>query len=177
MTAPNSVTQSQTAAAMLRAGDETDMLCYVLNQLTQTENRWPLPDGSCVIRHPETGCYEFVSPDGSSELQHASRPAFLPYASTGHLVWRILKRAEAEVSPGADDSDDPPLSEVEALSICPQLMAYVTDVLDKFELGDYVQEWLDQEAAYMTEDIRPQITRDQWQAIVAATKERISEAP
>ena len=63
------------------------------------------------------------------------------------------------------------------MSICPQLMAYVTDVLDKFELGDYVQEWLDQEAAYMTEDIRPQITRDQWQAIVAATKERISEAP
>ena len=148
------------------------MLIYLLNQQTPTPNHWALPDGSSVILYPNTGCYEFVPPTGPAELQHANTPAFLPYASTGHLVWRILKLAEAEAIPGTDDSNDPPLSEAEALSICPELMAYVTDALDKFELGDYIREWLDQEAAYIAEDIRIELTRDQWQAIVAAIRER-----
>lgn len=164
--------QAQTAAKLLQAGEEAEMLIYLLNQQTPTPNQWLLPDGSSVILHSDTGRYEFVPPTGPSELQLASKQAFLPYASTGHLVWRLLKKAEAEVMPGADESDDPPLSEVEALSICPEIMVHITDVLDKFEPDDHVQEWLGQEAAYMAEGIQRKLTRDQWQAIIAATRER-----
>ena len=169
---PQPPSQAQEAAKKLQGGEEAEMLIYLLNQQTPTPNHWLLPDGSSVIRHPDTGCYEFVPATGPSEIQHASRPAFLPYATTGHLVWRLLKKAEAQVVPGADDSDDPPLSDVEALSICPELMDHITDVLDKFELDDRVMEWLEQEAAYMAEDIRIELSRDQWQAIIAAIRER-----
>ena len=172
---PQAPSQAQTAAKLLQAGEEAEMLIYLLNQQTPTANHWLLPDGSSVILHPDTGYYEFVPTTGPSELQLASRPAFLPYASTGHLVWRILQRAEAEVVPGADESDDPPLSETEALSICPELMAHITDVLDKFELDDHVQDWLEREAGYMAEDIRIELTQDQWQAIVAAIRERTGQ--
>ena len=164
--------QAQTAAKLLQAGEEAEMLIYLLNQQTPTPNHWLLPDGSSVIRHPHIGCYEFVPATGPSALQHACQPVYLPYPNTGNLLWRLLKKAEAEVSPGADESDDPPLSETEALSVCPELMNHITDVLDKFEPDDYVQEWLDQEAAYMAEDIRIELSRDQWQAIITAIRER-----
>ena len=172
---PQTPSQAQEAAKMLQGGEEAGMLIYLLNQQTPTPNHWLLPDGSSVILQPNTGCYEFVPATGPSEMQHASRPVFLPYPSTGHLVWRLLKRAEAEVIPGADESDDPPLSEVEALSICPELMVHITDVLDKFELDDYVLAWLEREAGYMAEDIRLELTRDQWQAIVATIRERLAQ--
>ena len=169
---PQPPCHAQEAAKLLRGGEEAEMLIYLLNQQTPTPNHWLLPDGSSVILQPHIGCYDFVPATGPSELQHASRPVYLPYPNTGNLLWRLLKKAEAEVSPGADESDDPPLSETEALSVCPELMDHITDVLDKFEPDDYVQEWLDQEAAYMAEDIRIELSRDQWQAIVAAIRER-----
>ena len=172
---PQPPSQTQTAAKLLQAGEEAEMLIYLLNQQTPTPDHWLLPDGSSVIRHPNTGRYEFVPATGPSELQLASRPAFLPYASTGYLLWKLLKRAEAEVMPGADESDDPPLSEADVLSICPELMAPITHTLDKFELEDAVLEWLEREAGYMAEDIRIELTRDQWQAIVAAIRERTGQ--
>ena len=172
MNNPQTPSQAQEAAKKLQAGEEAEMLIYLLNQQTPTPNHWALPDGSSVILHPHIGCYEFVPATGPSTLQHACQPVYLPYPNTGNLLWRLLKKAEAEVSPGTDESDDPPLSEAEALSICPELMDHITDVLDKFEPDDYVQEWLDQEAAYMAEGIQRKLTRDQWQAIVAAIRER-----
>ena len=177
MTTPNSVTQSQTAAAMLRAGDETGMLCYALNQQAQTENRWPLPDGSCVILHLETGCYEFVSPDGSSELRHATTQPKLPYINSGHLLWRLLKEAASEAGASISEDDDPPLPDTEALSVCPELSDLIYDALDKFEPDDHTHSWLEHEAVYMAEDIRREITLDRWQAIVATTKKRLDETP
>lgn len=153
------------------------MLLYLLNQQTTSLDRWPLPDGSAVIRHPDTESYEFVSRDGSSEIRETVTQPIMSFFKTGVIIRTLLKQAATEAGARKADIDDPPLSAVDALSMCPELNDFIHQALGEYEPDDDAIRWMDHEAGRIATAVRHRITRDQWQAIVAAAKERLRRAP
>lgn len=177
MTTPQPPSQAQTAAEVLESAGEAEMLLYLLNQQTTSLDRWPLPDGSAVIRHPDTGYYEFVSRDGSSEIQETVTQPIMSFFKTGVIIRTLLKQAATEAGARKAAIDDPPLSAVDALSMCPELNDLIYQALGEYEPDDGAIRWMDHEAGRIATAVRRRITRDQWQAIVTTTRERLRRVP
>ena len=175
MTANSPPNHAWTAGEMLQRGEEALMLRYLLNQQAPTSGHWPLPDGSAVSWNYATGCYRFASPDGASELRYAGMQPSVPYLNAAYLTWHILKRAETDAGANACIANDPPLSEAEAMTICPELNELVTQAVDHFEPHEDISVLMEADAQSVVHRVRRQIPADRWSAIVAAIADRLRQ--
>ena len=179
MTANSPPNHARTAAEMLQQGEEALMLRYLLNQQARTSDCWTLPDGSSVSWDSATGCYRFVSPDGTAVSDYAGMWPSVPYVNIGYLAWHLLKLAETEA--GADavthEANDPLVSEAEAMTICPQLNEIIRQALDTFEPDEDILSLVEQDTQALIDRTRDQIPPEGWNAILSATTERARPQP
>ena len=183
---------AQAAAEMLKHGEVLllhyllgelagDTAYYLLNQQMEATSCWQFDDGGQVYWESATGCYHFVSPDGAARTLYAGTHKALPFLTTRYMAQQILKLAAAEAAaeaganPGA--SDEPPLSVAEAMRLCPELNEYITEALEGYELPEHIISQLENDVNDLADETRSRLRPERWQAIVAATAERLRTQP
>ena len=190
MTNPDATLPSdaQAAAEMLKHGEAPllhyllgelagDTGYYLLNQRMKSTSSWQFADGSQVYWESATGCYHFVLPDGTAWTRYAGTHKALPFLSAGYMARHILKLAATAAGASLKAGADPPLSEAEAMLLCPELNEYITEALDRYELPDHILSWLENDVNHLADETRSLLRPERWHAIVAATAERLHTQP